>query len=289
MDETGSTALRVLKLFALGALLAGLFWAMQGPPNRGNDIPEILITEADVAHHQSRWENMWGRPPTPPELKKAMDGYVRNEILYREALAREMDREDPRVRLALIQKMQMLSAGQADAQSVSGQELEAFYALRKPEYTIPARVSVKQLFFKTEATAKKQTPALLEQFNANEPSDEILQQNGDMTMLANTALSLTAQDLEQRFGTAFTAEVLSAPSDEWFGPVRSGYGWHLVKVFDRIPSQIPELAEVREKVVTDLLYENRQAAVEQGFQEIASRYQVVMSDEAKKMLQGDIK
>ncbi len=89
---------QTVKIVALGALLAGMLWAAKGPPRSDGDQPEIVITEVEVAHQYARWEKMWGRPPSAEELKKAMDGYVRNETLYREALARGMDREDPRVR-----------------------------------------------------------------------------------------------------------------------------------------------------------------------------------------------
>ena len=96
-----------LKTILLVVLLAGIFWAVQGPPGSDDDRTEIVISAAEVAHQRARWERMWGRPPTSSELQSAVDGYVRNEILYREALARGLDREDPRVRMALIQRMQM--------------------------------------------------------------------------------------------------------------------------------------------------------------------------------------
>lgn len=268
-------------------LLAGIFWAIQGPPNRGNDVPEILITEADVAHHKSRWEKMWGRPPTPPELKKAMDGYVRNEILYREALAREMDREDPRVRLALIQKMQMLTAGQADSEGVSEADLASFYALRKEQYRIPARLSLRQVFFREAEGVEQRIEKLLADAEDSESPDSVLFESGDSTMLTPDHLAVTALDVERLFGTDFTAAVLSLPTDQWSGPIRSEYGLHLVKVFDRVPGRIPELVEVREKVETDLLYETREAFKEQGFQEIAVKYRVTMTDGAEIMLSGD--
>jgi hypothetical protein len=126
----------VLKVFALGALLAGVVWAVQGPPGSDSNRPEIIITEAEVAHQLARWQRSWQRPPTNEELRKAIDGYVRNEILYREALARGMDREDPRVRMALIQKMQMLAAGQADARGVTEEDLSAFFARNSTGYRL---------------------------------------------------------------------------------------------------------------------------------------------------------
>jgi len=269
-------------------MLAGMFWAAKGPPGKDRDMPQILITEVEVAHQRARWERMRGRPPTDRELKNAMDAYVHNEILYHEALVKGMDREDPRVRMALIQKMQMLLAGQADAQGIAKNELESFYALRKEQYKTPAKLSIKQVFFKDQ-NSTAQAKDLLLKFNETDPTDLTLQESGDVTMLDNILTAVTAQDLEKQFGTDFTAEVLSRPPNQWTGPIRSGFGWHIVKVFDRIPGRIPELAEVREKVENDLLYETRRAFKEQGFQEIASRYQIVMSDGAEQMLLGEEK
>jgi len=277
----------VLKLIVLGALLAGVVWAVQGPPGIDRNRPEKLITEAEVAHQTARWERMWGRPPTNEELLKAVDGYVRNEILYREALARDMDREDPRVRMALIQKMQMLAAGQADARGVTEADLAAFFALRKEQYRIPARVSLIQVFFKDGTDSQAKADSLLAQFEKQEPTEAVLREAGDATMIDTVQEAVTATDLEKQFGTDFTAEVLSLPAGEWSGPVRSGYGLHVVKVFDRVPGRIPDLAEVRDKVESDLQYEARKASQEQGFQEIAGKYRVSISDRAEEMLEGE--
>lgn len=277
----------VLKVVALGALLAGVVWAIQGPPGSDGNRPEIIITEAEVAHQLARWERMWGRPPTNAELRKAVDGYVRNEILYREALARRMDREDPRVRIALIQKMQMLAAGQADARGVTEEDLSAFFALRKEQYRIPARVSLIQVFFRDGTDSRARAENLLAQFQEQEPSEAVLREAGDPLMLEAVHEAVTASDLEKQFGTDFTAEVLSLPEGKWSGPVRSGYGLHVVKVFDRKPGRIPDLAEVRDKVEGDLQYEARRAVQEQGYQEIAGKYRVAISDRAEQMLQGE--
>ena len=278
-----------LKLVFLGALLAGVVWAVQGPPGRDNDLPEIIITEAEVAHQIARYERLWGRVPTIEELRKAIDGHVHNEILYREALSRGMDREDPRVRMALIQKMQMLAAGQADAIGVTEEDLSAFFALRKEQYRIPSRVSLVQIFFRDGTDVRKRADNLLAQFQQQEPSDGVLREAGDASMFETFQEAVTALELEKQFGTDFTAEVLSLPEGKWAGPVRSGYGLHVVKVFDRKPGRIPDLAEVRNKVETDLLYEARQASQEQGFQEIAGKYRVAINERAEKMLEGEKK
>jgi peptidyl-prolyl cis-trans isomerase C len=275
----------VLKLLALGALLAGAVWAVQGPPESDGNVPEIIVTESEVAHQIARWERMWGRPPTHEELRKAVDGYVRDEILYREALARGMDREDPRVRMALVQKMQMLAAGQADARGVTEEDLSAFFSLRNEQYRIPARIGLIQVFFRDGTDSGKRVESLLSRFREREPTETVLLEAGDASMLETVVESFTALDLERQFGTDFTAEILSLPEGKWSGPVRSGYGLHVVKVFNRRPGRIPDLAEVRDKVEKDLRYETSRAAQEQGYQEIAGKYRVAISEGAEQMLQ----
>jgi peptidyl-prolyl cis-trans isomerase C len=287
MGKTDLKAWKFAKFFALGALLAGVFWAIQGPPERENTTPGIIITEAEVAHQKSLWEKTWGRPPTVPELKQAMDGYVRNEILYREALAREMDRLDPRVRLALIQKMQMFAAGQADAKGVSEEDVASFFALRKEQYRIPATLSIKQVLFKEAGGREQRIKKLLADANDEDVPDAVMLESGDPTMLESIHIEVTALDIERRFGSEFTAAVLSLPADQWSGPVQSGFGLHVVKVFDREPGRIPEFAEVRERVENDLLYETREAFQEQGYQEIAVKYKVSITEGAEIMLGGD--
>ena len=282
------TVRRLLKVLVLGALLAGVFWAVQGPPGSDGVLPKIVVSEADVAHQSARWKKMWGRPPSAEALKNAVDGYVRNEILYREALARGMDRQDPRVRMALIQKMLMLAAGQADARGVTDKDLAAFFALRKEQYKIPATLSLTHVFFKDSDNATSRADKVLAGFLAKEPSAASRREAGDASMLEPTHATVTATDLEKRFGTDFTAEVLSLPEGTWSGPMRSAYGLHVVKVFDRVPGRVPDLANVRDKVENDLRYEEGVAAEEQGFQEIAGKYQIAISDAAEQMLSGDV-
>lgn len=281
----------LVRLISLGALLALVLWALRGPPGTKQILPEVALTEAEVAHISARWMRQWNRPPTRDELRKAVGGYVRDEILYREALARALDREDPTVRLALIQKMRLLAAGRADAQDISEQDLASFFALRTDRYRVPPRLSIAQVYFRDEGDdgdGVGRAELVRDRFSTHEPGDSELAEAGDGIMLETVYQDLTAPELERLFGSDFAAEVLSLPPGTWSGPVRSGYGLHVVKILERTAGRIPDLAEVRDKVENDLRYENRKAAEEQGYQEIAGKYRVVMTKEADRMLQGDI-
>ena len=282
----------LLRLFFFALLLAALLWVLRGPPETGDLLPEVLVTEADVAHIHARWMRQWNRPPTAGELRGALDAYVRDEVLYREALARGMDREDPTVRLALIQKMRMLAAGRADAQNIGEEDLVAFFALRRERYRIPARLDVAHVYFQADgdpAAAEQRARDTLAAFRARDPGADEAADAGDRIMMETTYHDLTPSELERLFGTDFAAAVLPLPTGEWSGPVRSGYGLHLVKILRRTPGRIPSLDEVRDRVADDLAYENRKAAEEQGYQEIAGKYRVALTRGARALIEGEIK
>jgi hypothetical protein len=273
---------RLLKILLLAALLACGAWVVKGPPGEADGASRIVVTEAVVAHQRARWLKQWGRPPTEQELRKAVDLFVRGEVFYRAALAAGMDRADPRVRLALIQKVEMLAAGRADAQALSDEDLAAFFALRKERYSIPAQLSLLQVLFKErEGAGQAAAQELLVRFSKENPADAAVREAGDASLLERIYRNTTAPDMARQFGQPFVTALKALPTGEWAGPIRSSYGWHVVKVEAWEPARIPELAQVRERVPTDLRYESRQAAEEQGYLEIASKYQVSITDGAE--------
>ncbi len=73
----------------------------------------------------------------------------------------------------------------------------------------------------------------------------------------------------------------------WDGPVKSGFGLHLVKITHREESRMPEWTDVRDRIAADMQFEGRQAAEDQFYAEVLPRYQVVCSEEVSALLDGD--
>jgi len=64
-------------------------------------------------------------------------------------------------------------------------------------------------------------------------------------------------------------------TDQWTGPIRSAYGWHLVYITDALPARQQPLDEVRERVGADLTLSKRQSANSRYYQDLLSNYDVV--------------
>ncbi len=133
-------------LIAFGLLLALAMILVRGTPGDRENASRVVFTEADVAQVRAKFMRTWNRPPTAVELRKGLAQYVRDEILYREALARNLDRADPTVRLAMVRKITMMGVARAEAAELTDEDIQAYFALRKERYRIPARVDMVQVY-----------------------------------------------------------------------------------------------------------------------------------------------
>jgi hypothetical protein len=75
--------------------------------------------------------------------------FVREEVLYREALARGLDRDDLVVRRRLVQKMEILAVG--NEPPVGPSDLMDFYLEHRGDTTVPESVSFRHVFFSVAA------------------------------------------------------------------------------------------------------------------------------------------
>ena len=276
-------------LFAFGLLLALAMMLVRGTPGDSEDASRVVFTEADVAQVRAKFMRTWNRPPTAVELRKGLEQYIRNEILYREALARNLDRADPIVRLTMVRKITMMGTAQAEAAELTDEEIQAYFALRKERYRIPATVNLMQVYLSKDKRGDRvqaDAAQLLESFKQREPRPRELAELGDLSMLGSVYTEMSEQDLDRTFGGEFGAAVLALTPGKWSGPIESGYGLHLLKVTHRKESRIPDLTEVGQRVIADMRYEGRKAAEDQLYAEIAPRYQVLYDEAARAALEG---
>ena len=88
--------------------------------------------------------------------------------------------------------------------------------------------------------------------------------------LTETPADLVARD----FGAAFAAALEKVPVGEWAGPIDSSFGAHYVRVSERTPAVVPQLAAVRDHVVREWENERRQRARNDAYVRMRDGYEV---------------
>ena len=221
----------------------------------------IVLTRDQQASLALAFERTMGRAPTDAELDAAIAQWVREEVLYREAIRLGLDENDPVVRRRLAAKMDELAAAEAELARPRDAALREFYSDHGTDYESGGRLDFEQLWFSSEQAA------LLAR-------DEATPRGGE-TGLPQTLSGAGADDIERQFGGQFSDALMRlSVSPEWQGPVASGYGWHLVRLSRREEGSVPPLEEVREAVERDWRSRTMQARREKAYQLLRDAYRI---------------
>jgi peptidyl-prolyl cis-trans isomerase C len=137
-----------LMLFLIvGVALFGLFRAVQPEAFNRGATNRIVLTQDDLRQMSVQWLAQ-GRPPLAPEQWRSLiEAKVREEVLFREAVALGLDRDDTIVKRRMVQKMEFLAQDIAAAREPSSAELRNWFHENTPRFAQPPRVSFRHLYF----------------------------------------------------------------------------------------------------------------------------------------------
>jgi peptidyl-prolyl cis-trans isomerase C len=264
----------LLHFLVVGLLI---FWSAQAW-RTAHDVRRIVVTPERVADLSTKYRMQFGAPPSRTQLNGLIDGYVEEEVLYREGVAQHLDRDDEIVRRRIAQKAQFLQQDAPPADPTEA-DLKAFYAAHLADYATPPRFSFSHLYFSTEAgeaAAQARATQALTRLNAGARPEQIA---ADSFPDLNAYAASSAAEVARIFGNSpLVAALPKAPVGRWAGPFRSGYGWHLVRVTEALPAKVTPYEAVKERLRADWFDDAHAKASAHALAAARARYKVVRAD-----------
>ena len=241
----------------------------------------IVITTDDLAQLSVAWLAQGRSALTLEQMRHLVDAKVREEILYREALALGLDKDDTIIKRRLAQKMEFLAEDPSNIPEPSTELLKTWFEAHAQRFAVPARVSFRHLYFSFdrhgEDTQRAAAKALesLAGASGDAPKPKKL---GDPFMFQDAYGDRTLEQVATLFGPGFARDLFGSKAGSWQGPVESGYGWHLIWIDSLTPGRVPAFEEVEPSVKTEWLADQRGQAKRKMFEAMRSRYQVVLPE-----------
>jgi hypothetical protein len=274
----------VVQFVLAGTALFALFVMTTGSPDAGE---EVVVSAAQIERLVSLFGRQWQRPPTAEELDALIEQQIREEVLYREALAMGLDRNDSVVRQRLAQKLEFLSQDLID-ENPSEAELRAFFDARPERFAEPVRLSFRHVYLNPDRRGdalQADAADLLASLRAGTAGP--VENLGDTFLLPLEFSDRRQDEIAGLFGEPFADEVSALPIGNWQGPVGSGYGLHVVLLEERVDARIPEFGAIRDQVRTEFLVERRRTAEEDVYRELRARYTIEIADWPARTADGD--
>jgi len=134
----------LVHFLTLGAILFGI-GILRGD-RTGPATNRIAITPGAVERLFEGFRMTWQRLPTESELRGLVEDYLKEEVLYREALEMGLDRNDQIIRRRMRQKLEFLTADLVELFEPTDEELQAHLAADVDLYRREATVSFVQVY-----------------------------------------------------------------------------------------------------------------------------------------------
>jgi hypothetical protein len=258
----------LLHFLILGALLFALYGWLHGGARKAAD--EIVVTRGQLQSLQTQFERTRQRPPTADERQELVDGWVREEIFYREGLAMGLDRDDPVVRRRVAQKLEFIGDGSTPAPPTP-LELQAWLDGNADRYQIEPRYTLTQVYFDIARHGERLDADVA---SALRSLDKGKMPDGDSTLLPPTLDRAPASQVTRIFGLAFADALKALPLGAWQGPLRSTFGVHLVRLSAVEPARAATLGEARAAVERDFVQARAARLDAEQYQKLRARYVV---------------
>lgn len=237
----------------------------------------IEVGEGDIARIVNSYQQQYGSPPSPDQVHTMVDNYIREEIYLREGLALGLDRNDEIVRRRVAQKYDFVQQDMATPREPTEAELAQWFAANQARFALPEKRSYEHVYFaidqRGDTAARDLASAALAGLRGGE------QVAGDAFPGPQLVRNLSEADSGRLFGgTDFARLVFTAAPGTWYGPVRSGFGWHLVRVSEVEPGRQRSLAEAHDDVRAAWIEADRLARNGRRYAALQGRYTISRAD-----------
>ncbi len=258
-----SLLLRILRepLFTFAIIGGALFLAYAAI--RSSESEPVILQATARAGLIASFETLKGRKATADDIARIERDYVTEELLFREALENGLHRSNPAIRSRLVEEMQLRITGPLP--DPTDEQLVNHYSDNLDRYRSEPAVTFRQVYF---AQRPADPAAILAQLRQGQPvTGQSFRHGLEFPRYGHSML-------RGMFGQPIVKALSVAPLGQWIGPLESPYGWHYLRVSERLPAVLLPFDAVRQQVENDFLVALIDAAVERHVAELRQRHTV---------------
>ncbi len=231
---------------------------------------KISISKKEIETLKIKWKEEWKRPATRAELKSLIIKKQQDEMLFEEAIAMGLHKEDQMIYERLISKTKYLISN--INQKPDEKQLQIYYENHIDNYRKNGRFSFSHLFISInhENPIQKadEMHILLKETMIDEKD---IDKYGD-TFDSNHINNVTQSEIIQTFGEGFYKQLSGLKKYRWSEPIISTLGVHLVFISEHTDGEIESYDEIKDIVESDFIEDAKKERYEKRLKSILERY-----------------
>ena len=268
----------LLHFLLAGALIFAIYELLNPAANRTDRANQIVLTKDDLRQLAVQWLAQGRPPPTADQMRALVEQRVSEEILFREAVALGLDKDDEIIKRRLAQKMDFLAA---DVAALQDPERCRTQSLVRAEFgslcaSAARELSPPVLLLRSARRSRQGCREYSTRSPVSRPTHLKSLTVADPFMFQDYYAERAPEQIAKEFGPDFAKAVFQLKPGAWQGPIQSGYGWHLVFVDAIEPGRVPAFEEVEPDVKSAWLDQKQREIKRIAFEAMRARYTVVV-------------
>src|SRR5512139_1373908 len=226
------------------------------PTGKGQQGRVYALVNGEPITEATLQKEVEGLPPyvrpileSPAGRAQFLESVITRDLLLREALRRGIEqRPEVADRVSMARKSILLEALLRDVAStapgLSDEALRKAYTENAGQFQVGERVKVSHMLFRDKARAEE----MYRRAKAGEPFESLMKEVGSR----DGEVAADLGDVERgNFVKEFEAAAFAAAPDSVVGPVKTTYGWHVIKVHEKKPAGVRSFDEVKPQLVAE--------------------------------------
>lgn len=259
----------LLHFLLIGAALF-LIYSNTNETTQELDEDQITVTKNDVKQLAQKFEDAKGRQPNENEKKEILNNFIQEEVLYREALKKGLDKEDATIHLHLAKKMQFILDDLHPIKKPTQAQLESFLQNNKDKFMKEAKISFNQVTF-TDDKNKNDIQKSAEKFLS-----KLLTKTNPKVAFIGDLVELNKKEISKVFGQEFSDKIFTMKMKQWAGPLAAKHGLVLVYIHSIKDAYLPELKDIKEDVELEYIKVEQAKANQVFYKELQKNYKIVV-------------
>jgi peptidyl-prolyl cis-trans isomerase C len=271
----------LIQFLLIGLALFIVYNILHPTSDAKSESNRIVLTPDDFEQLGVTWLAQGRPPPTSEQMQSLIELKVREEVLYREALALGLDKDDEIVKRRLAQKMEFLAEGASVNSDPPADTLRLWFKDNQQRFSLPPRVSFRHLYFSPDQRgehSREDAVRVMTQLAGKPGNWEGAAALADPFMDQDYYGDRSADDLAKLFGLNFAQDIAGLEPGAWRGPIESGYGWHLIFIDTLILGRVPAFEEIEPEIKAEWIEDQRLQAKRKAYETMRARYQVVLPE-----------
>ena len=218
------------------------------------------------------------------ERERLVQDFIREEVMYREAVALGLDKNDYNTRRRLINQLEYINQGFIqESLSITNDELDQYYSGNRERYFVSPQITFTHVYFSSERHGEDNARSMAEHELRILNEEEVLFHqagfHGDRFLYHRNYVNKEQEEIASHFGKEFGRIVFElSVDDEWQGPFGSTYGYHLLLVNSVKSGYYPPLEEVGTRVLDDVVQIRIREELDQLYQQVRDSYDILIEE-----------